>query len=131
VPQIIRFGCAGVAVIIIAALTSVGLYAVLTGGFPFGGPAPKPLTGGAQVLVTIQAGQPTPTPPSASTRTPASGSALAPGAPASALAAPAAVAAARRPRSRLAHLRDPGRSGGAPAPVEPDAARPAARGDDI
>ena len=67
-PQIVRFGCAGVAVIIIAALTSVGLYAVLTGGFPFGGPAPKPLTGGAQVLVTIQAGQPTPTPPSASTR---------------------------------------------------------------
>ena len=89
-PQIVRFGCAGVAVIIIAALTSVGLYAVLTGGFPFGGPAPKPLTGGAQVLVTIQAGQPTPTPPSASTPTPASGSASA----ASALTAPAAVAAA-------------------------------------
>lgn len=93
-PQIVRFGCAGVAVIIIAALTSVGLYAVLTGGFPFAGPAPKPVSGGAQVLVTIQASQPTPTPPSASTPTPAGGSGApgSPSAPASALAAPAAPA---------------------------------------
>lgn len=127
-PQIVRFGCAGVAVIIIAALTSIGLYAVLTGGFPFGGPAPKPITGGAQVLVTIQAGQPTPTPPSASTPTPAGGSAGAPAAsPASALAAPIAVAAAPAPTApptptaTAAPLQTP-----APATASSPAANPSA-----
>ncbi|MGE3270348.1 MAG: hypothetical protein AB7P40_16465 [Chloroflexota bacterium] len=89
-PQFIRFGCAGIAVILIAALTSVGLYAVVAGGLPFGGPTHRPVAGGAQVLVTIQASQATPTPPSAATSTPTPTALSAALAPPVALAAPAA-----------------------------------------
>jgi hypothetical protein len=61
VPPVVRLGCAGVAVIAIAALTSIGLFAVVAGGLPFGTVATRAAASGAPVLVTIQALPPTPT----------------------------------------------------------------------
>jgi hypothetical protein len=61
VPQVVRMGCAGIAVIVIAALTSIGLFAVVAGGLPFGTVSPRAVAGGAPVLVTIQALPVTPT----------------------------------------------------------------------
>jgi hypothetical protein len=75
VRQFIRFGCAGVAVIMIAALTSVGLYAVVAGGLPWNGSVARSSSSGATVLVTIQAGPVTPTVPAtlaSTTSTPSS-----------------------------------------------------------
>ena len=40
-PYLVRLGCAAVAVIAIAALTSIGLYAVVAGGVLFGAPSPR------------------------------------------------------------------------------------------
>ena len=60
-PQLFRLGCAGVAVIAVAALTSIGLYAVVAGGVPFGAPSPRATPGAPTVLVTIQAAPVTPT----------------------------------------------------------------------
>ena len=60
-PQVFRLGCAGAALIVIAALTSVGLYAVVAGGVPWAGVAIRTAPGGVPVLVTIQAAQSTPT----------------------------------------------------------------------
>lgn len=73
-PPLLRFGCAGVAVIAIAALTSVGLFAVVAGGLPFGGPSARTAANQAPVLVTIQAAPATPTvpPPPTATETPVS-----------------------------------------------------------
>ncbi len=60
-PPFLRLGCAGVAVIAIAALTSIGLFAVVAGGLPFAGPGARTVANGAPVLVTIQAQPVTPT----------------------------------------------------------------------
>src|SRR5690349_7653837 len=51
VPQIFRLGCAGMVLILIAALTSVGLYAMVAGGVPWAGTGARTTAGGAQVLV--------------------------------------------------------------------------------
>ncbi|MCC7367452.1 MAG: DUF4352 domain-containing protein [Chloroflexi bacterium] len=131
-PQFLRFGCAGIAVIIIAALTSVGLYAVLTGGSPFAASAPKPIAGGAQVLVTIQAGQPTPTPLSAATPTATQAATAIVTAPASILTAPVAAAAAApasgpTPAPSVAPatpVASPPPAGASPAPGGPSRADP-------
>jgi hypothetical protein len=72
VPQVFRLGCAGAVLIVIAALTSVGLYAMVAGGVPWAGASARTTPGGAQVLVTIQAGPATPTSSAtAGTQTPA------------------------------------------------------------
>jgi hypothetical protein len=62
VRQLARLGCAGLALITIATLTSIGLYAIVAGGVLAPGPTTKTTTGGAPVLVTIQAGPSTATP---------------------------------------------------------------------
>lgn len=67
---LLRLGCAGVAAIAIAALTSIGLYAVVAGQMFTGSAAARPPAGGAPLLVTIQAGPATPTPPPTLTETP-------------------------------------------------------------
>ena len=60
--QLARLGCAGLALITIATLTSIGLYAVLSGSVLTPGPTGRTSAGGAPVLVTIQAGSSTATP---------------------------------------------------------------------
>lgn len=59
--SIIRLGCAAVALVAIAALTSIGLYSVVAGGVLFGAPSPRSTTFAPPVLVTIQAAPATPT----------------------------------------------------------------------
>src|SRR5215213_5848485 len=72
VPQVFRLGCAGASLIVIAALTSVGLYAMVAGGVPWAGAGTRTTPGGAQVLVTIQSAPVTPTSSiTAGTQTPA------------------------------------------------------------
>jgi hypothetical protein len=61
VAQLFRLGCAGVAVIAIAALTSIGLYAVVAGGVLFGAPGARSTPVAVPFLVTIQAAPITPT----------------------------------------------------------------------
>jgi len=99
VPQVARLGCAGMILILIAALTSVGLYAVVAGGVPWAGTGARSSAGGAQVLVTIQAGPAPPTSAAAST-TPATVLTRPPStsaAPAQPSVAPAPAAAAPTP----------------------------------
>ena len=61
-PYLVRLGCAAVALLAIAALTSIGLYAVVAGGVLFGAPGPRATPAAPPVLVTIQAAPVTPTP---------------------------------------------------------------------
>jgi hypothetical protein len=70
VPYLVRLGCAAVAVVAIAVLTSIGLYAVVAGGVLFGAPSPRTTPASAPVLVTIQAAPVTPTAVLISTSTP-------------------------------------------------------------
>lgn len=76
VPHVVRMGCAGIAVIAIAALTSIGLFAVVAGGLPFGNVSPRVAASGAPVMVTIQALPITPTVQAMPTGTPAPSSLL-------------------------------------------------------
>jgi hypothetical protein len=104
VPYLVRLGCAAVAVIAIAALTTIGLYAVVAGGVLFGAPNPRATPSSPPVLVTIQAAPVTPTAVLIPTSTPMPSSlipglgqpavsALAPpSSPAAATASPAGVA---------------------------------------
>jgi hypothetical protein len=61
VPHLVRMILAGVAVTLIGAMASVGLYAVVVGGMLFGATAARPAALAAPVLVTIQAIPTTPT----------------------------------------------------------------------
>jgi hypothetical protein len=64
--QLARFVSAGFALLIIAGLTSIGLYSVVAGGLLNSVPVGRSGIGAPPVLVTIQAGQATPTPATAS-----------------------------------------------------------------
>jgi hypothetical protein len=94
VPQVFRLGCAAIALIVIMALTSIGVYSVVAGGFLFGGSAARASTGAPPVLVTIQAAPVTPTVLAVATSTPMPAS-LIPGLaqPAPSLAPPVAAPA--------------------------------------
>ena len=92
---LVRLGCAAVAVVAIAALTSIGLYAVVAGGVLFGASSPRSPSASIPVLVTIQAAPATPTTVLLPTSTPMPSS-LIPGLgqpPAPALALPASPGA--------------------------------------
>ncbi len=98
-PPFLRLGCAGIAVITIAALTSIGLFAVVAGGLPFGNVATRAVASGVPVMVTIQAMTVTPTVFSVSTTTPAPASLIPSpaGPPRPVQAAPAPVQAVPAP----------------------------------
>src|SRR6188768_331505 len=70
VRSLLRTACAGVALIAITALTSVGLYAIVVGGLMTPGPTGRSPMGGVPVLVTIQAGPATTTPAAVASETP-------------------------------------------------------------
>src|SRR5690349_8839464 len=59
--QLLRAGCAGLGLITIAALTSIGLYAIVAGGLVAPGASNRAPSAGVPVLVTIQVGSATPT----------------------------------------------------------------------
>jgi hypothetical protein len=126
VPPFLRLGCAGIAVITIAALTSIGLFAVVAGGLPFGSVATRVAANGAPVLVTIQAMPVTPTVFSVPTVTPVPASLIpslgasarpAQAAPAPVPAAPAPVAATAGPNSPLSTAPASPASTPVPSPV--------------
>lgn len=113
VPQLFRFGCAGAVLIVIAALTSVGLYAMVAGGVPWASTSTRTTPGGAQVLVTIQAAPVTPTSSvSAGTQMPAVSQPARPISPAAVItqpsAAPAPAAATAPPVAGTATSAPPG-----------------------
>ena len=123
---LIRLGCAAVAVVAIAALTSIGLYAVVAGGVLFGAPSPRTTSALAPVLVTIQAAPATPTTVLLPTSTPMPSS-LIPGLgqpPAAALALPASpgAAAATPATAQTLALATPPAAGAASPQVAPMAA---------
>src|SRR4051794_40569940 len=60
--QLVRLACAAFALLLIAGLTSIGLYSVVAGGLLNNLPAARSALNGVPVLVQIQAGQATPTP---------------------------------------------------------------------
>jgi len=99
VRQLARLGCAALALLLIAGLTSIGLYSVVAGGLLNNMPVGRSSSGNAPVLVTIQAGSATPTPATAAGElatpgpTPVSRAAPAPAAPPPATG-PAAAGAA-------------------------------------
>jgi hypothetical protein len=108
VPHIVRLFFAGVGLIAIAALTTVGVYAVVAGGLSWATSTARTALNGAPVMVTIQAAQATPTSAmTAATPTPApampragaaGGTPVQPStAPAPALTGPAPVLAAPAP----------------------------------
>ena len=91
-PNLFRLGCAAVAMITIAALTSIGLYSMVAGGVLFGAPSARSTPAAAPVLVTIQAAPVTPTVVPIPTSTPMPASLIAGVGPA--LAAPSSAGAA-------------------------------------
>lgn len=90
--QTLRFGCLGVVIMLIAAFSTIGVYALVAGAITWNGAGARTVSAGAPVLVTIQAVQMTPTPASAASTTPGPAALLA-GAlpPVHAAPAPAAV----------------------------------------
>lgn len=88
-PQLVRLGCAGLAAVVIAALTSIGLYAVVAGQVFTVGAAARPQSNLPPVLVTIQAGPGSATPLPTATETPMPASLLGGPVASSGVAAPA------------------------------------------
>jgi hypothetical protein len=66
----VRAVCAGLALVIIASLTSIGLYAIVVGGLTPIGSAGRSTSIGVPLLITIQAGTATLTPLAPATETP-------------------------------------------------------------